>query len=233
MKNHHFLTLLCALVITPCMGQGVSFPFNPDSNNDGLVGATDLMTFLSAYGSNWGLMEGVELPSYEFPDFEQSVYDIWSNNAIVDSIYFTYSFTVVHDWYPAGSPELQTDTITYDREITLIPWSGSVPFGQMQYRGIVADGGSVKIYLAHGGSDSGEYSIALTDETNTMYYLTSIGVVSDRFIASSSWHITEGVPENNWSMDSSSWLWTPMVYQSSNGVVLSHFQLSPYFSSAE
>ena len=86
LTNHHFLTLLCALVITPCMGQGVSFPFNPDSNNDGLVGATDLMTFLSAYGSNWGLMEGVELPSYEFPDFEQSVYDIWSNNAIIDSI---------------------------------------------------------------------------------------------------------------------------------------------------
>ena len=225
--------MLCALIFTPSFGQGTSFPFNPDSNNDGHIGTSDLMIFLSFFGSNWGLMENVELPEYEFPNFEQSVYDIWSNNSEIDSIYFNYSFTVVHEWYPAGSPELQVDTITYDRETILIPWSGSVPNGQLQYRGVVADGGSVKLYLTHGGSDSGEYSISLEDQTNTMNYLTSIGVVNNRFIAGSSWHITEGVPANTWSMDSNGWLWVPMTYQGSNGVELSNFQLSPFFSSPD
>ena len=51
-----FLTLLLfALPISTFAQNSVEFPFNPDSNNDGIIAVEDLMIMLSFYGGEWQL----------------------------------------------------------------------------------------------------------------------------------------------------------------------------------
>jgi hypothetical protein len=229
-KMKHLMTLLALVIAVTAGAQTYYFPHNHDSNHDGFIGVDDLMSLLSEYGSVSGLMSDVEIPEYDFTDFESSIFSFWSQEVHLDSIYLHFSFTTEHEWYPVGSIESTTDTIIYNREVTLIPWSGSTNVGFVQYRGVI-DAGSVKLFLSHGGSNSGEYSISLEDHTSTIAYLTSIGVVSSRFVASESWHITDGVID--WGMDDTGWLWLPMTYLGANNIELDSFEFIPHFSANE
>ena len=51
---NRFLTLLLAASCLTAVGQ-VEFPWNPDTNDDGIVGAEDLLGLLSVYNGEWEL----------------------------------------------------------------------------------------------------------------------------------------------------------------------------------
>lgn len=54
MAMNRFFTLLLAASCLTAVGQ-VEFPWNPDTNDDGIVGAEDLLGLLSVYNGEWEL----------------------------------------------------------------------------------------------------------------------------------------------------------------------------------
>ena len=49
----HLLTLVALLISSLAMGQFPALPYNPDENGDGLIGVSDLQSFLAAYNSEF------------------------------------------------------------------------------------------------------------------------------------------------------------------------------------
>ena len=49
----HLLTLTALLISSLAMGQFPALPYNPDENGDGLIGVSDLQSFLAAYNSEF------------------------------------------------------------------------------------------------------------------------------------------------------------------------------------
>lgn len=104
----HFVTLAALLTSLSAFAQ---LPYNPDSNNDGLIGAYDLTSLLSVYSNNFSngvLSEGTSIiqPEIEgyYPD---SVGELFYPNAIFN-------------W--DGSTSVVVD-LTIDEEIYDNPWA--------------------------------------------------------------------------------------------------------------
>jgi hypothetical protein len=64
----HLMTLM-ALVVAVTAGAQTTWPYNPDSDNDGMITVEDLFSLLSAFGSEW-TMEADETEEYAVSLFE-------------------------------------------------------------------------------------------------------------------------------------------------------------------
>ena len=225
----YLFRFILSFIFIQVSAQTFYFPYNHDSNNDGHIGISDLMSLLSEYGQVSGLMTNVEIPDYDFQDFEQMVYDIYNGDVVVDSIYVHYRLEAEHTWFPIGSIESQTDTIIYEREV-MIPGNPNISsaltgFTIMKYN---IDGGNFGFWFSRSGETSNVYRIVLEDQTATNGYLMSIGFTPHRFMTDDSWSIQDGLPESVWSMDGSGWHHEPMVYSSSD-VPFTIFECYPYW----
>ena len=60
---------LIALVVAVTAGAQTTWPYNPDSDNDGMITVEDLFSLLSAFGSEW-TMEADETEEYAVSLFE-------------------------------------------------------------------------------------------------------------------------------------------------------------------
>jgi hypothetical protein len=228
------MTLMVLVWAWNAQAQTYYFPHNHDSNHDGQIGVADLVSLLAEYGLTSGLMEGVEIPEYDFTDFESMVYDIWSGDIVIDSIYVHWIFEAQHTWFPIGSQESQTDSIIYEREIMITVPSGYSTTGtEIFFTKNIPNEGKIRLRLVHNGVDSGSYNFHWVDETSTNSYLRSIGLFPFRYVTSSvPWHISDGIPDNFWTLDENGWHYLPMVYFNTS-VPCTLFECIPYWHYAE
>ena len=68
--------MLCASL--GAHAQAISYPSNPDMDNDGMVGIDDLFQVLAHFGEFVGVGADAPVPDYSlFPEFEGTVYQLW------------------------------------------------------------------------------------------------------------------------------------------------------------
>lgn len=228
----HLMALLALVVAVTAGAQTYYFPHNHDANHDGFIGSEDLLSLLSEYSTEVGMNADAEIPEYDFPAFEQMIYDHWSQDVIIDSIYLSFTVEGEHTWFPIGSLEAETDTIIYHQEVMTSIAQGSISGENYYLLGYNADG-YFKFWFYHGGDDGGTYQVTIEDITASNQYFQSIGFLNHRFVATSTWHITEGIDENTWELDEGGWNWLPMTYWGSSNHVLTEFECIPYWHDAE
>ena len=95
----HLLTLTALLISSLAMGQ---MPYNPDSNGDYLIGASDLVSFLGLY--NTYLVDSTLTCSYEGTELESWVGGIFDGSLILDSVYVEYLYQDSVETYLPGCP---------------------------------------------------------------------------------------------------------------------------------
>lgn len=225
--KHVYCLIGSVLGAATLVAQTTYFPPNPDFDNNGKVTSSDLVDFLGYYNLNWGINADSPVPDYsQFADFEGTIYQIWNEELLLDSLLLHFRLEGVHEWYPIGSTELQTDTIVYERTEMLYPnpWNNFQNI-QTSWNKNTPDGGAVRFELWRYGSDNGEYRVDFNDFTATGNYLMSIGFKPwDRAIVT--WHITQE-SEGEVTMDEAGWHYNNDTFQ---GAPLTEFECIPYFS---
>ena len=109
------LLMLMALVVTVTAGaQGTTiyeYPWNPDSNNDNLIGVDDLLDFLPVFGDEFGLPP--EPCDYDGTPLEDLVTGIADGSIVLDSIFIEYELEDVSTYYILGCPDPITDSLIF------------------------------------------------------------------------------------------------------------------------
>ena len=233
MSRMRHLTILLALFLAyEASGQAFYFPVNHDSDNNGNIGVADLMSLLSLFGEDVGLESELSFPEYPFDDFEQMIYDMWDEELVLDSIYFHYRVEGLHSWYPAGVPELVTDSIIYEREVTMYPNNPHAYYPPGGSLHLIAnlEGCQIRFWFTRTGN-GGEYRINIADCTATSQYLQSIGFLSTEFPMDHTWHIEDGLDSSIWSMDDEGWHFNPGVWGNNSVLPFTVFECIPYWHS--
>ena len=106
----HLLTLTALLISSLAMGQ---MPYNPDSNGDDLIGATDLISVLGLY--NTLMVDSSLTCDYEGTSLESLVGGLLSESLILDSVYVEYLLVDSALVYQPGCPEPVTIETVLDR----------------------------------------------------------------------------------------------------------------------
>ena len=93
------------------------YPWNPDSNNDNLIGVDDLMGLLSTYGTEFG--NPPEPCDYDGTPLEDLVFGIADGSIILDSLFIEYELEDVSTYYVLGCPDPVTDTLIFSNSMML------------------------------------------------------------------------------------------------------------------
>ncbi|MGB1076560.1 MAG: hypothetical protein ACPGYK_10275 [Flavobacteriales bacterium] len=110
----HLMTLLALVVAVTAGAQGTiihEYPWNPDWNNDNFVGFSDLIGFLSAFGSEFG--NPPEPCDYNGTPLEDLVFGIADGSIVLDSLFIEYEFEDVSTYDILGCPDPVTDTLIF------------------------------------------------------------------------------------------------------------------------
>ena len=114
------MTLMALVVAVTAGAQGTTiheYPWNPDSNNDNLIGVDDLMGLLSLYGTEFG--NPPEPCDYDGTPLEDLVIGIADGSIILDSIFIEYELEDVSTYYVLGCPDPVTDTLIFSNSMML------------------------------------------------------------------------------------------------------------------
>lgn len=222
MKQFFFLGMMCASL--GAQAQAISYPSNPDMDNDGMVGIDDLFQVLAHFGEFVGVGADAPAPDYSlFPEFEGTIYQLWNETTVMDSVYLHFRCEGVHEYYPIGSLELLSDTLVYERSLMLYPNWQNFQSVEVSWRKDAQDGGKYLFNLWHYGDDNGTYRVDLIDFTTTGNYLQSIGFKNaNRSVVE--WHITEDA-DGKWTMDEAGWHFN---FDHLQGAPLVEFECVPY-----
>ena len=96
----HFYAFAALLLSLTSLAQ---MPYNPDSNGDQLIGATDLISLLGLY--NTLMIDSSMSCDYEGTDLEELIGGLLSQNLSLDSVYVEYSISVDVQEFVPGCPE--------------------------------------------------------------------------------------------------------------------------------
>jgi hypothetical protein len=110
----HLMTLMALVVAVTAGAQGTTiheYPWNPDSNNDNLIGVDDLLDFLPVFGDEFG--NPPEPCDYDGSTFEEFVFSIMNGTIILDSVFVEYEIEDASTYYLQGCPEPVTDTVVF------------------------------------------------------------------------------------------------------------------------
>ena len=110
----HLLTLTALLISSLAMGQ---MPYNPDSNGDDLIGATDLISVLGLY--NTLMVDSSLTCSYEGTELESWVGGLFEGTLILDSVYVEYVFIDTVETFLPGCPDPVMIETVLDRSYML------------------------------------------------------------------------------------------------------------------
>ena len=110
-----------ALVVAVTAGaQGTTiyeYPWNPDSNNDNLIGVDDLLDFLPVFGDEFG--NPPEPCDYDGTPLEDLVIGIADGSIVLDSMFIEYELEDVSTYYVLGCPDPVTDTLIFSNSMML------------------------------------------------------------------------------------------------------------------
>ena len=169
MMNRFFTLLLAASCLT-AVGQGTftqELPFNPDSNGDNLIGVQDLQSFLATYGQSYGLPPAP--CTYDGTPMEEFVAAVWTEDVIIDSLYWEYELFDISEYYAPGCPDPIVDTLIF---------ASSAMFGSPNWSTLNG------LHLSFGGQNIRLY---FNGEAGTYYWrfydgqLSSLGFLTDGF----------------------------------------------------
>lgn len=96
----HLLTLTALLISSLAMGQ---MPYNPDSNGDDLIGATDLISVLGLY--NTLMVDSSLTCDYQGTELESWVGGLFDGTLLLDSVYVEYLLIDSVETYLPGCPD--------------------------------------------------------------------------------------------------------------------------------
>ena len=214
----HLLTLTALLISSLAMGQ---MPYNPDSNGDDLIGATDLISVLGLY--NTLMVDSSLTCDYEGTELESWVGGLFDGTLVLDSVYVEYLYSDSVVTYLPGCPDpVLIETVLersymlkdsfYDNASSYDRWRVSAVYLGF-YR-------ALELFFR----DNGTYNLELRD--NEIDELTSYSPFSD-------WNgtlVPLPFPEN-WTLDEDG----IQVDWGNNDWVnaCEHFRLIPYWSEAE
>jgi hypothetical protein len=149
-----------ALVVAVNAGaQGTTiyeYPWNPDSNNDNLIGVDDLLDFLPVFGDEFG--NPPEPCDYDGTPLEEFLFNSLEGTVIIDSIFVQFEIENSFEYYVIGCPDPVADTVIYSDAVTLGPMyilntTNSTYFGL---------NGSPFVFRVYAYSN-GNYSVVLTN----------------------------------------------------------------------
>ena len=110
----HLLTLTALLISSLAMGQ---MPYNPDSNGDDLIGATDLISVLGLY--NTLMVDSSLTCSYEGTEFESWFGGLFDGTLTLDSLYVEYLYVDSVETFLPGCPNPVMIETVLDRSYVL------------------------------------------------------------------------------------------------------------------
>lgn len=128
MKN---LLACLALLAAFSAGAQSTMPYNPDANDDGYIGAPDLLSFLPLFGSQVGIDSSLTC-DYDGTPIEEFWANVWNGDIIIDSMLVQYHTIDSAEVYIAGCPDPIWEIVSYERAWTagqpnvmshLISWS--------------------------------------------------------------------------------------------------------------
>ena len=217
MKNILACLIVCAAIN---LGAQSTLPWNPDFNNDGVVGASDILPFLAVYGQPVGVDTSLtcEFDGSELEDWMIAVLD---GSIVVDSILFQCVQADSALQYVFGCPNPEWVVVTFERAEMLYPFNSNLPnftlFRTVPY--FDGWGNSVQLEI---GYHLGQYHIGMND-----YY-------PDQFCCDysfqGSWVGQSYLPfPESWVMSDEGVTGWPMNMMSS----VEFFQILPYWHYAE
>lgn len=216
----HLLTISALLVSSLAMGQ---MPYNPDSNGDDLIGATDLISVLGLY--NTLMVDSSLTCDYEGTEFESWVGGLFDGTLVLDSVYVEYLFSDSVVTYLPGCPDPVLIETVLDRSYMLTDISYSNNSSSDKWAGVINSYlGFYRYFEIRFLSDDGTYYLFLydfeIDELTSYLYFSSW---EDNYVALP-------FPEN-WTLDEDG----IQVDWANNDWVnaCEHFRLIPYWSEAE
>ena len=118
MKN--LLACLAVFAAFSVSAQQYSPPWNPDADDNGSIGATDVLATLSVYGNDWGIDTSLTC-DYVPNDSEQWFIDVLSGVIVVDSMVVQIAWIDVQSIYVLGCPNPVQDTAFFELTSTLTP----------------------------------------------------------------------------------------------------------------
>ena len=116
----HLMTLMALVVAVTAGAQGTTiheYPWNPDSNNDNLIGINDLLDFLPVFGDEFG--NPPEPCDYDGTPLEELVIGIADGSIVLDSMFIEYELEDVSTYYILGCPDPVTDTLIFSNSVML------------------------------------------------------------------------------------------------------------------
>ena len=114
------MTLMALVVAVTAGAQGTTiheYPWNPDSNNDNLIGINDLLDFLPVFGDEFG--NPPEPCDYDGTPLEDLVIGIADGSIVLDSMFIEYELEDVSTYYILGCPDPVTDTLIFSNSVML------------------------------------------------------------------------------------------------------------------
>ena len=216
----HLLTLTALLISSLAMGQ---MPYNPDSNGDDLIGATDLISVLGLY--NTLMVDSSLTCSYEGTELESWVGGLFDGTLVLDSVYVEYFLSDSVETFLPGCPDPVIIQTVLDRSYMLKDIYYENGTSRDRWRAYSTYlGFNRRFFLDF--FDTGDYRISLSDyeiEDLTSYQY------------SSTWYevgINVPIPfPENWTLNEDG---IQVDWRANDWVNnCEHFRLIPYWSEAE
>lgn len=111
--------LLACLAILAAFAAGAqSMPYNPDANDDGYIGAPDLLSLLPLFGSQVGIDSSFTC-DYDGTEFESLIVGLITEEYVLDSVYLEYVIRDTLTYFTPGCPDEIVEPIVLERSCSM------------------------------------------------------------------------------------------------------------------
>ena len=181
MKNLLALLVLCGS-IGAVLAQNNSievYPWNPDSNNDNAIGATDILSTLAVYGNEFGTPP--EPCDYDGTPIEEWWGQVIAGDIIVDSLFMEFLLIDSAEVFYPWCPEPITEVVELAFAEMLQTSIGPSPFSGTSLQCTTDWNGSFRFYFTFLGSN-GQYLVEYLFQG-----LTNLGFEGDGLFGDAGW----------------------------------------------
>lgn len=162
LKAMKFLTLVAVgLIGLNAIAQNASMAYNPDSNGDDLIGATDLISLLGLYSTL--MIDTSSTCDYEGTEIEQLISGSLSEDLILDSVYVEYLLIDSQLTYTPGCPDPFWVDLVLDRSYIMVANPVSISGDYVSVSGETYYLGEERSFHLSFNSQYGVYSLRLRD----------------------------------------------------------------------